>query len=119
MSEAAGIVDGWRERAERAEARCRALENASPAEPSGWRPEVRAFADLMEAKLRENDHKPGWKRDHPADLMDRLKEELAELHDALFAGDLELIGPEAADVANFAMMIADVYGLLPATSKEA
>ncbi len=38
MSEAAGIVDGWRERAERAEARCRALENASPAEPSGWRP---------------------------------------------------------------------------------
>lgn len=38
MSEAAGILDGWRERAERAEARCRALENASPAEPSGWRP---------------------------------------------------------------------------------
>jgi len=38
MSEAAGIVDGWRERAERAEARCRALESASPAEPSGWRP---------------------------------------------------------------------------------
>lgn len=37
MSEAAGIVDGWRERAERAEARCRALESASPAEPSGWR----------------------------------------------------------------------------------
>lgn len=28
MSEAAGIVDGWRERAERAEARCRALEEA-------------------------------------------------------------------------------------------
>lgn len=28
MSEAAGIVDGWRERAERAEARCRALEGA-------------------------------------------------------------------------------------------
>ncbi len=38
MSEAAGIVEGWRERAERAEARCRALESASPAEPSGWRP---------------------------------------------------------------------------------
>lgn len=28
MSEAAGIVDGWRERAERAEARCRVLEEA-------------------------------------------------------------------------------------------
>lgn len=28
MSEAAGIVDGWRERAERAEARCRVLQDA-------------------------------------------------------------------------------------------
>lgn len=45
MSEAAGIVDGWRERAERAEARCRALESASPAEPSGWPEKVREFID--------------------------------------------------------------------------
>ena len=128
---AAGIVDGWRERAERAEARCRALESASPAEPSGWRPEVRAFADLMEAQLRANDHKPGWKNDSDLDLFERLGEESAELLAALHRHAKRLswgddwvmedtaprVGREAADVANFAMMIADVVGALPPTSE--
>lgn len=168
MSEAAGIVDGWRERAERAEARCRALRealggltalydddegcrklpeyvaavqalegalpespSASPAEPSGWRPEVRAFADLMEAQLRANDHKPGWKNDSDLDLFERLGEESAELLAALHRHAKRLswgdhwvmedtaprVGREAADVANFAMMIADVVGALPPTSE--
>lgn len=98
------------------------------AEPSArWRPEVRAFADLMEAQLRANDHKPGWKNDNDLDLFERLGEESAELLSALHRhakrlswGDgwvmetdtEERIGREAADVANFAMMIADVCGAL-------
>ncbi|MEL6172755.1 MAG: hypothetical protein AAFR02_12210, partial [Pseudomonadota bacterium] len=49
------------------------------ASTEGWRPEVRAFADLMETKLRKNDHKPGWKGDNPFDLVRRLKEETHEL----------------------------------------
>lgn len=94
----------------------------SSSEGVAWRPEVRAFADLMEAQLRANDHKPGWKRDHPNyDLMPRLREEADELAGAIFAwvrarrggGSLaDAIGREAADVANFAMMIADVCGAL-------
>ncbi|NBJ13243.1 hypothetical protein [Microvirga arsenatis] len=77
------------------------------------RPEVLAFALLMEQQLRANDHKPGWKNDAPVVLMDRLHEEAAELHEALKQGDYrEHIALEAADVANFAMMIADVCGCL-------
>ena len=106
-------------------------ERASPAEPSGWRPEVRAFADLMEAQLRDNDHKPGWKNDSDLDLFERLGEESAELLAALHRHAKRLswgdhwvmedtaprVGREAADVANFAMMIADVCGALPPTSE--
>lgn len=86
------------------------------------RPEVRTFANLMEAQVRENDHKRGWKNDTPKALWDRLREEATELLDALSFRDQlhpyafsQNIGAEAADVANFAMMIADVCGALSAT----
>lgn len=75
------------------------------------RPEVAAFAALMEQRLRENDHKPGWKEDDPRELYERLDEEAGELDYALAIRDG--IAKEAADVANFAMMIADVCGVLP------
>lgn len=89
----------------------------APVGPVAWRPEVRAFADAMEAKLRENDHKPGWKGDHPRDLMRRLDEEANELRKLLPVGGARVtdgggVLREAADVANFAMMIADVCGSL-------
>jgi NTP pyrophosphatase (non-canonical NTP hydrolase) len=92
-----------------------------------WRPEVEAFADRMEAKLRENDWKGGWKGCTDLDLFERLGEESAELLSALHrhakrlswgegwvmeTDTEERIGREAADVANFAMMIADVCGAL-------
>jgi hypothetical protein len=87
----------------------------------GWRPEVRAFANLMERELRANDHKGGWAREHPGPLMDRLWEEAHELSVYFGPGSRTdystwsaQIGAEAADVANFAMMIADVCGALPA-----
>lgn len=98
------------------------------------RAEVMAFARLMEAKLRENDRKGGWKRCETAYLSRRCGNELEELrtliHRAkdwvlkntfpsgrgpMLSDNAELvkeIGREAADVANFAMMIADVCGAL-------
>lgn len=84
------------------------------------RPEVLKFACLMEQKLRENDHKGGWRDDSCDALLDRLREETLELQDACdlhtsFAsvGARNNLALEAADVANFAMMIADNAGGLP------
>lgn len=108
------------------------VQPGEPAAPTaegdggGWRTEVVAFAGLMEAKLRENDHKPGWQTDLPQTLYSRLEDECQELAmrlgafgqhlltDSTTQGMLDQIGSEAADVANFAMMIADVCGALPA-----
>jgi hypothetical protein len=112
-------------------ARVRELE----AERARLRPEVRRFAELMEEKLRANDHKGGWQGDSAFDLVARASEELDELDVAVsqhLARRAELpavrshwlpnamrVAREAADVANFAMMVADVCGALaPAEGKE-
>lgn len=71
------------------------------------RPALAAFALAMEAKLKANDHKGGWAGCDEHWLMDRLYEEADELCDAINKGDPEAVAPEAADVANFAMMIYD------------
>lgn len=83
-------------------------------------PYVLAFAKRMEAKLALNRHKGdrgGWINNTADELLERLKEELEELEGALLphpglAKDRsqERRADEAADVANFAMMIADVCG---------
>jgi hypothetical protein len=77
------------------------------------RPEVLAFAQAMEAKLKENDHKGGWKACTPPWLMERLREEVHEPGSAV----PERVLGEAADVANFAMFIADVCGALRGGAK--
>ena len=78
------------------------------------RPALRAFAQDMEARLRANDHKSGWLHDHDPHLLKRLEKNLAKLTRALEDAALlkqngchEAISREAADVANFAMMLAD------------
>lgn len=93
----------------------------------GVRPVVQWFAEQMEAKLKANDHKTGWLKDEPESLLKRLNHERKELANAIAwrAVDVgrsadegvkfidvsnEAIIKEAADVANFAMMIADLYG---------
>jgi DNA repair exonuclease SbcCD ATPase subunit len=83
------------------------------------RPEVVGLARAMERRLREHDfERPyGWKRNEPDELLARLQEEATKLEVALqlaTSGD-EPPGQilwEAADVANFAMMVADVSGVL-------
>jgi hypothetical protein len=91
------------------------------------RPAVRWFAEAMERELRENDHKGTWERCTLGYLAKRLREEVDELVVAAMDGHVEASagedglrrGPwteadtarvlsEAADVGNFAMMIADV-----------
>lgn len=69
------------------------------------RAEVQAFAQDMERKLSANDHKQHWSTIPQDKLLRRLKQELRELERAMKKG--KNVVEEAADVANFAMMIAD------------
>jgi NTP pyrophosphatase (non-canonical NTP hydrolase) len=63
----------------------------------------------METKLRENDHRFGWRSMRLKDLVRRIANERNELKREIDNGEnLQEIIREAADVANFAMMIADI-----------
>jgi NTP pyrophosphatase (non-canonical NTP hydrolase) len=74
------------------------------------RREVVQFAGLMESRLAANDHKSHWEAEDTDWLLGRLLEEVEELKAEVANGDLggsEQVRQECADVANFAMMIAD------------
>lgn len=76
------------------------------------------FADAMGSRLEENQHKGGWHDETFAYLLTRLRQETRELADELKKADAMTlstvngeasrgrIAQEAADVANFAYMIA-------------
>lgn len=77
---------------------------------------VRWFANEMEKKLIANDYKGGWENSDQFQLFNKLRqEECSELLEAMIDSKLpvdptalENIIEEAADVANLAMMIADL-----------
>ena len=86
------------------------------------RPKVIALAQAMERKLSQHDGdrgENGWLEETPSWLLERLEEELKELatvvgmyEESTEVSDRErrrkMVLKEAADVANFAMMVADV-----------
>ena len=75
------------------------------------RPVVQGFAVEMERQLRENDHKGGWEGCDIDWLLRRLREETDELDEAIHRGHPKAaVWEEAADVANFALMVADNCG---------
>jgi len=62
----------------------------------------------MEAKLRANDHKRHWRFLDMRTLSRLLTHEIEELRLAVERCDPEEVLREAADVANFCMMTADM-----------
>ena len=76
---------------------------------------VMSFIIDMKYKLRMNNHKGHWMTYSWTNLLHRLKDEVAELHQVMpISGEwspnkreLMAVVHECADVANFAMMIAD------------
>jgi NTP pyrophosphatase (non-canonical NTP hydrolase) len=76
-----------------------------PREYSVDRDAVAEFSRDMLDKMSKNRHKAHWNTVSNFWLLIRLKQEVEELHQALLSGD-NIVG-ESADVANFAMMIAD------------
>lgn len=82
------------------------------------RPEVAAFAQAMERKLRQHDAargKRGWRHADGPWLMLRLLEEAGELARVMrHARRSTALLDEAADVGNLAMMVAGAAGVLAA-----
>ena len=98
------------------------------------RPEVKAFAEEMEKRLAAHDHdsenEEGWAWCRPGWLLNELKSHTGSLQEhvsRLCDSDMELapalatdrarhrdlrhrVVQEAADVANYALMLADVCG---------
>lgn len=86
------------------------IENKYQLEGIELRPEVKWFAEQMEKKLLANDHKGGWTECTLDSLFERIDEEYFELNMAWSEKESaeDFIG-EAADVANFLMMVSDLY----------
>lgn len=70
-----------------------------------YRRDIREFQDAMEYKLRVHQDKGHWEGANPEEMMGRLAGEVAELQEAIDEGNSIEIMLEAADVANFAMII--------------
>jgi hypothetical protein len=74
----------------------------------GMRVMVDEFSREMETRLVKNAHKGcSWREDDVGSLLRRLRQEFGELEEAIYLGKGNVVH-EAADVANFAMMIADL-----------
>jgi hypothetical protein len=76
------------------------------------RESVQWFATVMEVVLRKNDHKGGWENEPFQYFIDRMRDELSEIEGAIANlrpsdGDLIDLVNECADLANFAMMLAE------------
>ena len=69
---------------------------------------VDSFVLEMKDKLKMNSHKSGWDSCPRTFFLYRLKQEVKELQESLINGNPGEIISECADVANFAMMLANL-----------
>lgn len=94
----------------------RAYRNRGPGQDALGTADVAAmvpdFANAMEQRLRANDHKAGWKRDSVESLVDQMRASQKKLALSMHGKEsVAVVGRRAANLANFAMMVADRYGL--------
>lgn len=71
-------------------------------------PDLQRFFDAMVYKLRRNAHKGRWEDMNVSDALQRLREEVDELQEAVDAGSSMEITMESCDVANFALIVANI-----------
>jgi|WetSurMetagenome_2_1015567.scaffolds.fasta_scaffold931855_2 hypothetical protein len=81
-------------------------------EPIELRPEVLAFAQLMEMRLRahDEDKSASWKEASLRDLCVQVTSKSFRLEDAIRNGFYDDMIKHAVDTANYCMMIDDVSG---------
>lgn len=80
-------------------------------EPTDLRPVLQGFAEMMEKKLRKNDHKTSW-RELPVEALFRLL--MVEIEEFKIAH--EFLGKDEArneliDIANFCLILHDRLGV--------
>lgn len=79
-----------------------------PIEVGPYREELRRFFDAMIYKLRKNAHKGKWEGRELGGELDKLRDEVSELAEAISEGNSVEIVLEGADVANFALIISSI-----------
>lgn len=85
--------------------------------PDRLRPALFDFADEMEAKLKKNDHKTGW-RTLPVEALFRLLQiEIEEFKVAKEFLSVAEARNELVDIGNFCMILWDRLGLENQTAK--
>ena len=81
------------------------------------RPVVQVFAEAMEEKLRKNDHRGGWNADDYEYIWRQLHEHVGKLTFRIGTDRTRTLS-DAADVANLAMILCDILGVLPLPLRE-
>lgn len=79
-----------------------------PPELKGYSPELQRFFDAMVYKLRRNAHKGKWETVPMETALRRLGSEMNELEYAVVSGSTSETMMEAADVANMALIVANI-----------
>lgn len=79
-----------------------------PAEIAHLAPDLQRFFDAMVYKLRRNKSKGRWEDKSLDDAFTLMEGEVVELRQAIAGGSTMEIVMEAADIANFAMITANV-----------
>lgn len=70
--------------------------------------ELGIFMSVMRHKLERNAHRGRWQDADVSKVLDAIDAEVRELRDAVASGDPAEVMLEAADVANFALIVAFV-----------
>lgn len=79
-----------------------------PGEMEAYAPHIRRFVEAMVYKLKLNAHKGMWDGYSENKAIGLLCDEVAELDEAVEDGNMVEVMLEAADVANFAMIVSAI-----------
>ena len=71
------------------------------------RPEMKRFAELMEAKLKENDFKGGWQNDTSGELYSKLARQFEKIGICTSTSNVKIVREICVNIANYAMMMTD------------
>lgn len=84
------------------------IEVKIPDEVMPYSDAIRRFVDAMVYKLRVHSKKGRWENLPTTKALELLRDEVSELGEAVVMGNMVEILLEAADVANFALIVSSI-----------